>query len=98
MTTLRSFFHPPVQRLQHWLHLEEQRRPRHVDPPTGLGVDPTPNPGHAPGHRHLGPPPDVPPPHPAPNVPKQHHPSYLDTGGRVDRLRRNERHGDEKKE
>lgn len=105
MTTLRSFFHPPVQRLQHWLHLDqpedkraraaEQARTRYV-PTTTLGTDPTPNPGHAPGHRHLGPPPDVPPPHGARDVPRQHHPSWIDTGGRVDRLRRNERHGDEK--
>jgi hypothetical protein len=96
MTTLRAFFHPPVQRIQHLLHLGPHPIKRH-GPPTGLGVDPTPGPGHAPGHRHLGPPPDVPPPHVAKDAaPHQHHPSYLDTGGRVDRQRRNERHGDEK--
>lgn len=95
MTTLRSFFHPPVHKLQHWLHLgapQSDRRQRVVGP----GVDPTPGPGHAPGHRHLGPPPEVAPPHAARDVPTQHHPSWIDTGGRIDRQRRNERHGDER--
>jgi hypothetical protein len=32
----------------------------------------------------------------SPIVTRQHHPAWLDVGGRVDRLRRNERHGDEK--
>ena len=95
MSTLRSFFHPPVRRFQHWLHLGGPQSDRRF-PEVGPGIDPTPGPGHAPGHRHLGPPPDVPPPHPARNVPGQHHPSWIDTGGRVDRQRRNERHGDER--
>jgi len=31
-------------------------------------------------------------------IQQQHHQAWLGTGGRVDRLRRNERHGDEKKD
>lgn len=49
-------------------------------------------PGHAPGHRHLGPPPEVPVP-PASAVPPPRHAAWHDIGGRIDRLRRNERHG-----
>jgi hypothetical protein len=45
---------------------------------------------HAPGHTHLGPPPAEPPGHAA-ESPAQHHPGWLRTGGRVDRIRRNER-------
>lgn len=49
--------------------------------------------GHAPGHRHLGPPPEVPAPQAA-SVPPPRHTAWQDIGGRVDRLRRNERrHG-----
>ena len=54
--------------------------------------------GHAPGHRHLASPPDVPGPHMSVPIQHQHHQAWLGTGGRVDRLRRNERHGDEKKD
>lgn len=68
------------------------------DAPRGIGVDPVPNPGHAPGHRHLGPPPDLPGSHMSGPFSHQHHQAWLGTGGRVDRLRRNERHGDEKKD
>ena len=52
--------------------------------------------GHAPGHRHLGPPPEV--PRPRGTVPAQpaRHQAWQGQGGRVGRLRRNERHGDEK--
>lgn len=51
--------------------------------------------GHAPGHQHLGPPPKIPGPRGlAPTNPPRHQ-AWQDTGGRVDRLRRNERHGDE---
>lgn len=108
MTTLRELLRPPVNRLQHWLHLgvhpggephlpePAHHEPAHHEPSTGLGVDPTPGPGHAPGHRHLGPPPEVPRPAPPGRARAQHHPAWLDTGGRVDRQRRNERHGDEK--
>lgn len=46
--------------------------------------------GHAPGHRHIGPPPEMPVPHSA-SVPPPRHTAWHDIGGRVDRLRRNER-------
>lgn len=49
-------------------------------------------PGHAPGHRHLGPPPEVAAP-PGSVVPPPRHVAWHDIGGRIDRLRRNERHG-----
>jgi hypothetical protein len=48
---------------------------------------------HAPGHRHLGPPPDEGAPRRADAPTGLHHPAWLRTGGRVDRLRHNERHG-----
>ena len=101
MTVLRTLFAPPVHRLRQWLHLSpaedghapaEHRR----EPSTRLGIDPTPGPGHAPGHRHLGPPPPAPRPPRDAHVPPQHHPAWLGTGGRVDRQRRSERRGDER--
>ena len=100
MATLTAFFHPPVEHIRRWLHGEPEHlsdRPN-AGPPYDLGVDPVPNPGHAPGHRHLGPPPEVPAPHTSVPSQHQHHQAWLGTGGRVDRLRRNERHGDEKKD
>lgn len=87
MATFTSFFHPTAERISLWLHGppdQSQDRP---------AVEP--GPGHAPGHRHLGPPPRL--PFPKRSAPRghEHHPAWLATGGRVDRLRRNERHGDE---
>jgi hypothetical protein len=46
--------------------------------------------GHAPGHRHLGPPPETVAPHWV-AMPPPRHAAWHDIGGRVDRLRRNER-------
>lgn len=91
-------FHPPVERIRRWLHGGPESPVSHVKAaPQPPGIPPAPDPGHAPGHRHLGPPPEVPPPHTTPLVPRQqHHPAWLGGRGRVDRLRRNERHGDEK--
>ncbi len=100
MTVLTAFFHPPFERIRRWLHdgsAPPSDRPN-PGPPRGLGVDPVPNPGHAPGHRHLASPPDIPGPHMSVPIQHQHHQAWLGTGGRVDRLRRNERHGDEKKD
>lgn len=51
--------------------------------------------GHAPGHRHLGPPPEMPGPRDAAPAHQLRHQAWQDSGGRVDRQRRNERHGDE---
>jgi len=98
MSTLTGFFHPPIERIRRWLHGGAEHPSDHPEAglPQGPGVDTVPNPGHAPGHRHLGPPPDLPEPHTTVPLPRQHHPAWLGTGGRVDRLRRNERHGDEK--
>lgn len=65
-----------------------ERRPG----PDGIRGGAEPGPGHAPGHRHLGPPPD----RPEPNVgviPPARPPAWHEVGGRVGRLRRNERRG-----
>lgn len=99
MSTLSSLVHPPVERVRRWLHGPEHPAEKDRTGPSALdlGVDPTPGPGHAPGHRHLGPPPEILPPHAAGPVP-QRHPAWIRPGGRVDRLRRSERHGDEKKD
>ena len=75
MATLTAFFRPPVEGIRQWLHLEPEDisdRP-HAGPPLGLGVNPVPNPGHAPGRRHLGPQPRC-PPHirPCPSFQHQH--------------------------
>ena len=50
-------------------------------------------PGHAPGHRHLGPPPDVPEPRGARDRKPQHDQPWVPTGGLVDKQRRSERRG-----
>ena len=98
MSSLNSFFHPPIERIQRWLHGGPTGHPdTRPTAEQAIGMDLTPGPGHAPGHRHLGPPPEVPMPRSAGPAP-QHHPHWLGTGGRVDRQRRNERHGDESKD
>jgi hypothetical protein len=100
MTTLTAFLHPPVERISRWLHRGSAPRSDRPNPgpPRGPDVDPMPNPGHTPTHRHLASPPDVPGLHMSGPMQHQHHPAWMGTGGRVDRLRRNERHGDEKKD
>lgn len=50
-------------------------------------------PGHAPGHRHLGPPPDVPEPREARDLRPQHDQPWVPTGGLTDKQRRSERRG-----
>jgi hypothetical protein len=99
MKSLPSVLGPPVKNIRRWLHGPEHPAEKQRAGPTrlDLGIDPVPGVGHAPGHRHLGPPPEVPIPHTS-GPPPQHHPAWMRTGGRVDRLRRSERHGDEKKD
>jgi hypothetical protein len=65
-----------------------------VDVPTAVvpHVDLTAGEGHAPGHRHRGPPPKVQMPHAA-QTKKPHDQPWVPTGGLVDRLRRSERRG-----
>lgn len=48
-------------------------------------------PGHAPGHRHLGPPPEVPEPPELIDRARPHNQPWVPTGGLIDRLRRSER-------
>jgi hypothetical protein len=94
MTTLNAFFHPRVQRIRRYLRRAAEPSVQQTPPGPGSGPAPS-TPGHAPGHRHLEPPPDRPEPRRSPVPSRPRHPAWLDSGGRVDRLRRNERHGDE---
>lgn len=62
-------------------------------PERGIDIEGERTSGHAPGHRRLGPPPEVPAPHSASLLPARNA-AWHDIGGRVDRVRRNERrHG-----
>lgn len=81
------FFRPGLDRIRGWLHEDSGQPEPHVHD------EPLPGPGHAPGHRHLGPPPEMPEPHtPSPNAHLAHQP-WIPSHGRTDRLRRSERKG-----
>lgn len=67
-------------------HPDVTPSPETPSPGTPLG------PGHAPGHRHLGPPPDVPAPRTA-EPGRPHDQPWVPKGGLVGRSRRSQRRG-----
>lgn len=88
-TPRRGTSSPDVQEIQQLLAAERAGGERHEDPTTHE----TPvGPGHAPGHRHLGPPPDAPAPHPA-DPGRPHDQPWVPKGGLVGRSRRSQRRG-----
>lgn len=103
MIKLADLLRTPVDGLLSRLQEAKREKMREAAPiaePSSHGVhdDVDPATGHAPGHRHLGPPPEVPGPRgPVPAQPRRHQ-AWMGTSGRVDRARRNERHGDEKQD
>jgi hypothetical protein len=93
MSTKKTSWARLRHRMSRWLR-QEDTGPGvpHVDLPTAdvPSADLNAGPGHAPGHKHTGPPPEVPMPR-GHDLPQPHDQPWVPTGGLVDKQRRSER-------